>query len=541
MNFKEEFVNQLSKHIKLSKDKILNLIEIPKNDFGDLAFPVFSISKNPNKTAEEIANKLSSPSFEKFQSTGPYINAFIKKEKLIQEILTKESKIKQNKIIVIESPGPNTNKPLHLGHLRNMALGISLSNINKHLGNKVINVDIINDRGIHICKSMLAYKLYGKNKSPDKKSDHFVGDYYVLFSKKEISEEKAQEMLIQWENKDKETLELWKKMNKWAIDGMHETYNDFGMHIDKTYYESQHYLKGKNIILNGLKDNIFQKDEDGSVIADLGKLGKKVLLRADGTSIYITQDIYLAKQRYEDFKFDKMIYIVGSEQIHHFNALFEIFKKLKYKFADNCHHLSYGMVYLPEGKMKSREGKIVDADDLIEGTTKLAKEKIKEREKNLSKSELEKRAKSIAISSIKFLLLKYNARKDFVFNPNEALAFEGESGAYVLYTYARISSILKKAKKISKPDYKKFNELEYSIVKKISRLNDNVMKAKENYSPNIICNYLIELCQLFNSYYSKELVIGSDTENEKLNLLKKLQETLKTGMNLLGMKELERM
>ena len=541
MNFKEEFANLLSKHTKLSRDKILNLIEIPKNDFGDLAFPAFSVSNNPNRTAEEITKKLSSDSFEKFQNAGPYINAFIKKEKLIQETLTKESKIKQNKIVLIESPGPNTNKPLHLGHLRNMALGISLSSINKYLGNKVINVDIINDRGIHICKSMLAYKLYGKNKLPDKKSDHFVGDYYVLFSKKEIPEEKAQEMLIQWENKDKKTIELWKKMNKWAIDGMHQTYREFGMNIDKTYYESQHYLKGKGIVLSGLKDNIFQKDEDGSIIVDLGKLGKKVLLRSDGTSIYITQDIYLAKQRYEDYKFDRMIYIVGSEQIHHFNALFEIFKKLNYKFADNCYHLAYGMVYLPEGKMKSREGKIVDADDFIEDTTRLAEGKIREREKDLPKAELEKRAKSVALSSIKFLLLKYNARKDFVFNPNEALAFEGESGAYVLYTYARISSILRKAKKISKPNYKKYNDLEYSMIKKMSVLNDNVIKAEENYSPNIICNYLIELCQLFNSYYSKELIIGSKTENEKLNLLKKLQETLKIGMNLLGMKELERM
>jgi len=515
MNFKEKLTKEIKKQVKE-----VYLRPTPSPELGDYSL----FLKYPNKI------KLKSNLIERTEIKGNYLNIFINKSKFIEETLKDidkdYGKENQKKTILIESPGPNTNKPLHIGHLRNMALSISLSNIYKKLGNKVINVDIINDRGIHICKSMLAYQLYGKNKKPNKKSDHFVGDYYVIYSQKKILDEKAQEMLVKWEKGDKETIALWEKMNKWAIDGMYQTYKEFGLKINKTYHESQYYNKGKNIVLEGLKKDLFKKDKEGVVI-DLGKnLGKKVLLRADGTSIYITQDIYLAKKRYEDYKFDKLIYIVGSEQIYHFKVLFEVLKKLKYKFADNCYHLSYGMVSLPEGKMKSREGKVADADDLIENTIELAKKKNK------------KTSKIVALAAIKFLLLKYDSKKDFIFKPEEALSFEGETGPYIQYTHARINSILKKSKPSNKIDYKKYNQEEFQLIKKLSEFPGIIKDSAIKYKPNLLCNYLIQLSQLFNTYYSKYEI---KTSKERTLLITKIKQILSTGLNLLGIEAPESM
>ena len=526
MNFKDKLTKELEKQLKQE----VNLRPTPSPEFGDYAL----FLKNPNK-------KIKSNLIKKTEVKGNYLNIFINKTKFIEETLKDINKdygkSKENKTILIESPGPNTNKPLHIGHLRNMALGISLSNMLNYLGNKIINVDIINDRGIHICKSMLAYKLYGKNQQPNKKPDHFVGDYYVLYSQKNIPDERAQEMLIKWEKGDKETIALWKKMNKWAIEGMHQTYKEFGLNIKKTYYESQHYSKGKDIVLKGLQEGLFQKDKEG-IIINLGKeLGKKVLLRSDGTSIYITQDIYLAKQRYEDFKFNKMIYIVGSEQIYHFKALFEIFKRLKYNFADNCYHLSYGMVSLPEGKMKSREGKVVDADDMIENTKELAIKKIKQRDK-LPKKETLEISKEIGLAAIKFFLLKYDSKKDFIFNPEEALSFEGETGPYIQYTHARISSILKKSKSNIEIDYQKYNQQEFQLIKKLSEFPEIIKDSAIKYKPNLLCNYLIQLSQLFNTYYSKYEIKNS---KERLLLISKIKQILTIGLNLLGIQAPEAM
>ena len=303
---------------------------------------------------------------------------------------------------------------------------------------------------------MLAYKLFGKNKKPNVKSDHFVGDYYVLYAKKKNKEleREAQELLVKWEEGDKETTNLWKKMNKWALDGIKETYSNLGFKVDKTYYESEHYKEGKKIVMDGLKRGIFHKDKKGAVVVNLGKeLDEKVLLRDDGTSVYVTQDLSLAVKRYKDYKMDKMIYVVGNEQIYHFRVLFSVLEKLNIKFAKNCFHLAYGMVNLPEGKMKSREGNVVDSDDLIDELTAMASEEIIKREKNLSKKHIQTRARAIAMASLRYYYLKVDHVKDVTFKPEESIKFEGNTGPYLLYTYARARSILRKAK------YKKSSNL----------------------------------------------------------------------------------
>lgn len=557
MPFEKDLINILKKQTKL-KDIIL---EIPPSDnLGDYAFPCFSLSKiykkDPNKIAQELSKKIKADFLEKTEVKGPYLNFFIKKEKLIELVLKRIQKEKENygskkekKVILIESPGPNTNKPLHIGHLRNMALGISISNINKKLGNKAVNVDIINDRGIHICKSMLAYQKYGNNQKPNKKSDHFVGDFYVLFNQKlknnPFLEQEVKNMLIKWENKDPSTLLLWKKMNKWALDGIHKTYKNFGLKIDKAYYESQCYEKGKEIVLKNL-NKIFKKDNDGSIIIDLEKeeLGKKVVLRADGTSIYITQDIYVAKKRYEDFKMHKLIYVVGSEQDYHFKVLFNILKKLRYKFSNSLYHLSYGMVYLPSGKMKSREGIIIDADNLIEDIINLTKKEILKRNKNLTKKEIEKRSKIIALAAIKFYLLKIDPKKDIYFIPEESISFEGETGPYIQYSYARIQSILKKAKISKKTNYSLLNHpLEYNLVKQLSLFPSIVEKASQDLKPNIIANYVFSLSKTFNEYYHSCNILKEkqDLKNIRLILILSIATVIKISLNLLGIEVLNQM
>ncbi|MBU2634160.1 MAG: arginine--tRNA ligase [Nanoarchaeota archaeon] len=557
MPFKDKIIKILKTQTGL---KTINL-ETPQEAFGDYSFPCFllakKLKKSPNEIALGLSKKIKADFLEKTETKGPYLNFFIKKEKLTELILKKIQKekenygsLKQNKTILIESPGPNTNKPLHVGHLRNMALGISLSNISKKLGNKAKNIDIVNDRGIHICKSMLAYKLYGKNKKPSKKTDHFVGDFYVLYSQKlkenPALEQQAKDLLIKWENKDKETIILWKKMNSWALEGMYQTYTNFGLNIKKTYYESQCYEKGKEIILNNLKKGLFKKEKDNSISINLEKenLGKKILLRSNGTSVYITQDIYLAKKRYEDFKMDKLIYIVASEQDYHFKVLFKILKKLKYKFANNLYHLSYGMVNLVSGKMKSREGTIVDADNLIEEITNLTKKEILKRNKNISKKELEQRSKIIALAAIKFYLLKLDPKKDTIFKPEESISFEGETGPYIQYSYARIQSILKKAKLLSKINYELLsNPLEFKLIKQLSLFPSIVEKASQDLKPNLIANYVFLLSKTFNEYYHAYNILKEKQEikNARLTLISSIAITLKISLNLLGIEVLDQM
>ena len=564
MNNKEAIAKILAKQTKLKEDEILSILEVPSNpELGDIAFPCFKLSsiykKNPIEIAKELESKIKiTKDLEKIKATGPYLNFFLEKSNLAIEVIKKILKEKEKfgteknkQTIMIEFPSPNTNKPLHLGHLRNMSLGESVSRILEHKGNKIIRANLNNDRGVHICKSMYAYEKWGKNKTPESekiKSDHLIGDYYVMFSKaaKEnpALEEEAQKILQKWESGDKKTIALWKKMNKWAFDGFKETYKLFGIKHDKQYYESEIYGQGKELAQEGLNKNIFIK-KDNAIIADLTdeKLGEKVILRADGTSIYITQDMYLATLKDKEYKLDGSIYVVANEQDYHFQVLFTILKKFGYKFTKNLHHLSYGMVELPEGRMKSREGTVVDADDLILETQKLAKTEIKKRFPKLSEKELNIRSLKIALSAIKFMLLKTDHVKNIIFNPNEAISFEGDTGPYIQYSYARASSILKKSKK--KPEIKLtskiLKEKEILLIKKLAEFPEVIENAQRNLSPSIISNYTLELAHIFNEFYHQTKVLDSENEIFLLALVESFRIVCKKSLYLLGIETVEEM
>jgi len=564
MNNKEAIAKILAKQTKLKEDEILSILEVPSNpELGDIAFPCFKLSsiykKNPIEIAKELESKIKiTKDLEKIKATGPYLNFFLEKSNLAIEVIKKILKEKEKfgteknkQTIMIEFPSPNTNKPLHLGHLRNMSLGESVSRILEHKGNKIIRANLNNDRGVHICKSMYAYEKWGKNKTPESekiKSDHLIGDFYVMFSKaaKEnpALEEEAQKILQKWESGDKKTIALWKKMNKWAFDGFKETYKLFGIKHDKQYYESEIYGQGKELAQEGLNKNIFIK-KDNAIIADLTdeKLGEKVILRADGTSIYITQDMYLATLKDKEYKLDGSIYVVANEQDYHFQVLFTILKKFGYKFTKNLHHLSYGMVELPEGRMKSREGTVVDADDLILETQKLAKTEIKKRFPKLSEKELNIRSLKIALSAIKFMLLKTDHVKNIIFNPNEAISFEGDTGPYIQYSYARASSILKKSKK--KPEIKLtskiLKEKEILLIKKLAEFPEVIENAQRNLSPSIISNYTLELAHIFNEFYHQTKVLDSENEIFLLALVESFRIVCKKSLYLLGIETVEEM
>ncbi len=553
--FRKEILKALS--AASGKDIDESIIETPPNpELGDYAFPCFSLAKELKKSPIMIAKELS----EKIKpnkyissavATGPYVNFFVVKEELSKKVLKKifegkkeyGSHKKKDNTILVESPGPNTNKPLHLGHVRNMVLGNALQNIFDFLGNKTVRIDMVNDRGVHICKSMLAYKKFGHNKEPDKKTDHFVGDYYVRYdteSKKNPELEKEiQEMLVAWENNDHETRKLWKKMNDWVYKGFETTYKRYGVKMDRPYYESDHYMKGKDIVVDGVETGLFKKDDRENVYYSDEEIEKKIVLRADGTSIYITQDIVLGKIRYDDWHMNKMIYIVANEQIHHFKVLFKIFEKLGYPFAKNCYHLAYGMIYLPEGKMKSREGTVVDADNLADDMHNAAKEEIVKRHPDLSKKETDERAEAIGMGAIKFYILSYDPMKDFVFNPKESISFDGETGPYVQYAHARAASILKKY------SHKVAEEINFSYLstdeeKKILRLLEEfpavIEKSAEEYRPSMVTRHLLDLSQAFNEYYHRHKIIQEDKELEKARVLLvySVKQVLEIGLKLLG-------
>jgi len=558
----KEIIIKLLEKAGMQREIILQNLEVPKDSsLGDFAFPCFalakSLKKNPVEIAKKLASEISSPEIEKVEAKGPYLNFFINGDFLAKETIKEIEKEKNSygsssnskKRIMVEYPSPNTNKPLHLGHLRNMAIGESVSRILEYCGNKVIRANLVNDRGVHICKSMLSYEKWGKGKTPkseNKKPDHFVGDYYVLFNKKSKEnpnlEEEAQECLRKWEAGDKKTLALWKKMNGWAMEGLKETYALFGVKHDKEYFESCLYKKGKEIVELGLKKGIFRKREDDAIIVDLSKegFGEKVLLRKDGTSVYITQDLYLAKLKFDEFKLDSSIYVVGNEQIYHFNVLFSILRKFGID-TSKLRHLSYGMVELPEGKMKSREGNVVDADDLILSIQSLAKEELRKRF-TLSKKELNDRSLKIALAAIKYMLLKIDISKNTIFNPKEAIKFEGDTGPYLLYSYARAKSILRKAKyHPEKYEIKNLNDMEKHLVNQLSIFPEIVSEALKSYSPNIIANYAFQLSQMFNEFYHSDKVIGSEQEQLRLSLVSCFSQVLKNALFLLGIQVLEKM
>ena len=559
----------IKKYVKdIDYHEIENLIEIPPPEINyNYAFPCFQLAKfqkkAPSLIAEELENKIKNIKiFHEVKALGPYLNFRIDSSEILMNIfknqqdygklLIKSNKndFKSNKI-VIEYPSPNTNKPLHLGHVRNMLLGSTLSNLLKYIGHEVYQVNLNNDRGIHICKSMLAYKKWGNNKDPDFKSDHFVGQFYVKFSEEEEKNqdllEEAKEMLISWEKNDPETRHLWEKMNNWALKGFKETYRKFDIKFDKEYFESEFYWKGKEKILEGLKKGIFEKREDGAVIARLNELKglqDKVLLRSDGTSIYITQDVYLAYLKKQDFDYERSIYIVGNEQDFYFKQLFTVLEMLG--FEEDKYHFSYGMISLPEGKMKSREGTVVDADDILEEMHQLAYEEVNKRYPNLSEEEKNYRAGVIGKSALRFFILKFSPRSDFVFNPNESISFEGGTGPYIQYCYARIESIISKSdQEISLDiDFKLLgHEKELDLLKNLHSFPEVVDQAINNYTIHLIPQYLLSLCQSFNSFYDSCKVISEekDLERARLMLIKCVQIVIKIGLNLLGIETLDKM
>ncbi|MFX1309369.1 MAG: arginine--tRNA ligase [Promethearchaeota archaeon] len=552
----------------LKKEEIEALLEIPPSEIEfTYAFPCFKLTKpekkSPDLIAKDLVDKIKKVEFfDNVIAVGPYLNLKVKPRYILESIfelkgdygrirdITNNGK-KGKKRIVIEYPSPNTNKPLHFGHIRNILLGKSLSNLLEYKGHKVFQVNLYNNRGIHICKSMLAYKKWGNNKDPDKKSDHYVGDFYVKFSEmaeKNVNlEQEAYDMLRLWEIGDEETLKLWNKMNNWVLDGFKVTFEKLGISFDKEYFESDLYLKGKEIILDGVKKGIFEKAEDGAVFVrfpDKFNLPDKFLIRSDGTTIYITQDIYLAYKKKEDFNYDRSIYVVGDPQIQHFKWLFAILNMLGFK-EDN-YHLSYGMISLPSGKMKSREGTVVDGDDVIEEVENLALIEVNKRYDDISESEKSRRAKIIGLAALKFFILKFSAIKGFVFKPDESISFEGETGPYIQYCYARIASIISKSEMQVSTNINwdlLIHKNELALIKQLAYFPEIVNSAEETYNIHLIAQYLLTLCQIFNSFYSSCQVISEDKEleNARLLLIKCVQIVIKIGLNILGIETLDKM
>lgn len=544
----------------------------PKPELGHLAFPCHKLAPVLKKAPHQIAQDLvSAIKKEKWmceaKALGPYVNFYFEPKSMAEETLNrifKETKkygtlaLGKGKRAVIEFASPNTNKPLTLGHLRNMALGESISRIHETGSFKVARVQVINDRGVHICKSMLAYQKWSQGETPQSarmKGDHLVGKYYVMFQQHAHQdpslEEEAKRCLEKWEQNEKETRALWKKMNEWVLKGFDETYHSFGTVFDKNYYESQYYDKGKQIVLDGVKKGLFTRKEDGSVAVQLEKMDEKekVLLRKEGTTVYTVQDIYLAIQRYKDYKFDTMIYVVANEQNHHFQQLFAILELLKQPFAGKLHHLSYGLVLLPEGKMKSREGKVVDADDTIHEMHHLARAELLKRHGQMNAKELKKRANAIGLGALKFYLLKNDMVKDMFFDPAQSISFEGETGPYVQYTYARAKSILRKAKSL-KPRRADFSLLvqakEQNLIALLSQYSFHVEQSLKALSPHKVAHYLLALANAFNSYYHEFQVIQEDPAQKKLQdarlaLVHATTQTLSNGLTLLGIEALEEM
>ena len=581
-------------------EKMVQLQKTKREFEGNLTlvvFPFLKISrKKPEDTAQDLGEyiKQNCDAIADFNVVKGFLNLVIDSKAwigLLNEMNSNpkfgEKPVTENSpLVMIEYSSPNTNKPLHLGHVRNNLLGWSLAQIMEANGNRVIKTNIVNDRGIHICKSMLAWLKFGNGETPEtsgKKGDHLIGDYYVAFDKhyrEEVAELKAKyvaegmdeeaatekakaeaplikeahEMLVKWENNDPEVRALWKKMNDWVYAGFDETYKALGVGFDKIYYESNTYLVGKKKVEEGLAKGLFFRKPDNSVWADLTDEGldQKLLLRADGTSVYMTQDIGTAEMRFADYPIDKMIYVVGNEQNYHFQVLSILLDRLGFKWGKELVHFSYGMVELPNGKMKSREGTVVDADELIEAMVDDALKTSEELGKFKDMSEEERReiARVVGLGALKYFILKVDARKNMIFNPEESIDFNGNTGPFIQYTYARIRSILRKAEAegivipASLEANMPLNEKEIELIQKIGEFGAAVEQAGKDYSPSGIANYCYELTKAFNQFYHDYSILGADTKEEKLVrlvLAANVAKTLRNGMALLGIEVPERM
>ena len=582
-------------------EKMIQLQKTRSDFEGNLTLVTFPLLKTSHKKPEDTAQDLGEylkkncKAVADFNVVKGFLNLVIAQsawvgllndingdEKFGEKRVTDDSSL-----VMIEYSSPNTNKPLHLGHVRNNLLGWSLAQIMEANGNKVVKTNIVNDRGIHICKSMLAWLKWGNGITPEKagkKGDHLIGDFYVLFDKhfkeecKQLQEQyekegmttdeakakaeqeaplikEAHEMLVKWENNDPEIRALWEKMNSWVYAGFDETYKALGVGFDKIYYESNTYLVGKKKVEEGLKKGLFIRKDDNSVWADLTNEGldQKLLLRKDGTSVYMTQDIGTAEMRFNDFPIDKMIYVVGNEQNYHFQVLSILLDRLGFKWGKDLVHFSYGMVELPNGKMKSREGTVVDADDLvasmIENAKTLSEDKVNKLE-GITEEEKNEIARIVGMGALKYFILKVDARKNMLFNPEESIDFNGNTGPFIQYTYARIRSILRKAEaqNITLPDTLNddapLNEKEIALIQKLNDFSVAVAQAGVDYSASGIANYCYELTKEFNQFYHDYSILNADTEAEKITrlvLAKNVAKVIKNGMALLGIEVPERM
>jgi len=593
----EKFIQELAKSAaeKLYNQPIADgLIQIQKTkkefegDYTMVAFPLLKISrKTPEETCREIGEKMIAldNQIEKYNVIKGFLNITLSKlywantlNAIAQSPNFGFKEAHSEKPTVVEFSSPNTNKPLHLGHIRNNLLGMSISRIMEKAGKRVVKVNLVNDRGIHICKSMLAWQKFGNGETPEssgKKGDHLVGDYYVKFEKEykvQVEELKAQgipedeakvkapiileaqEMLRRWEAKDPRIIELWKTMNGWVYQGFDKTYADLGITFDKVYYESETYLLGKSVVQDGLNKGIFSKKEDGSVWIDLSAdgLDHKLLLRGDGTSVYITQDIGTAIQRYNEYRFDEHIYVVGNEQEYHFQVLKLILKKLGYRWSDALLHLSYGMVQLPEGKMKSREGTVVDADDLVEEMIDTARHMSEELGKlnDVEHGVAAEVIRMVGLAALKYFILKVDPKKNMTFNPKESIDFNGNTGPFIQYTHARIKSVLSKAidagipiTGFAKPDYIS-NSKELDIIQLVNQFPEIIQSAADNHNPSLIANYVYELAKEYNQFYHDYTILKELNEGVRLlrlTLSEQVASVIKRAMWLLGIDVPDRM
>ncbi len=593
MNIESQIMNAAQQAVKALygqevPEKMVQLQKTRSEFEGNLTlvvFPFLKISKkNPEQTAQEIGQYLvdNCEAIAAFNVVKGFLNLVIAPAAWLSlladmdadEHYGEKQATNESPLVMIEYSSPNTNKPLHLGHVRNNLLGWSLAQIMQANGNKVVKTNIVNDRGIHICKSMLAWLKWGNGETPEssgKKGDHLIGDYYVAFDKhyreeiKELvaqgmDEEKAKqeaplikeahEMLVKWEQNDPEVRALWEKMNNWVYAGFDETYKMMGVSFDKIYYESQTYLKGKAKVEEGLAKGLFERHEDGSVWADLTDEGldQKLLLRSDGTSVYMTQDIGTAEMRFQDYPIDKMIYVVGNEQNYHFQVLSILLDRLGFKWGKELVHFSYGMVELPNGKMKSREGTVVDADDLMQLMIDDALKTSLELGKfaDMGEEERNEIARIVGMGALKYFILKVDARKNMLFNPEESIDFNGNTGPFIQYTYARIRSILRKAQ--SSPStlstQSSLNEKEVELIQKMSEYGAAVEQAGKDYSPSGIANYCYELTKVFNQFYHDYSILNEEDEQKRqvrLVIARNVGKIIKNGMALLGIEVPERM
>ena len=597
MTLEETLKQQVTAAVKAlygidADDKQIQLQKTRPEFEGNITLVVFPFvklaRKAPAQVAEEIGKAMTDsaivcePVIEKYNAVQGFLNMSIAPSFWIEQLeaIAADANYGQqsdrNKLMMVEYSSPNTNKPLHLGHVRNNLLGSSIARIQEANGWKVVKTNIVNDRGIHICKSMLAWLKFGNGETPEssgKKGDHLIGDYYVRFDKeyrKQVAElmasgkseddakreaplmKEAQAMLLKWEQGDKEVRELWAKMNSWVYAGFDETYKMMGVSFDKIYYESNTYLEGKKEVERGLQEGLFYRREDGSVWANLTNdgLDEKLLLRSDGTSVYMTQDIGTAKLRYQDYPIDKMVYVVGNEQEYHFKVLSLLLDKLGFPFGKELVHFSYGMVELPNGKMKSREGTVVDADDLMEQMIQDAKEISKDKVNTLpdiTEAEANEIARKVGLGALKYFILKVDPRKNMLFNPEESIDFNGNTGPFIQYTYARIQSVLRKAETSSRQSAisnQQLNDKEVALIQRLTDYPSAVKQAGEEFSPAVLCNYAYALAQEFNSFYHDYSILNETNEQKKnlrLLLSAEVAKVLKHAMGLLGIEMPERM